>query len=841
MPNNPVQIVLNDDAFLRPKDPGGWGPPKDFFSGNSPAFIQHRDRLIAKLKTIRDDLQASHYGPAVYLRVVMRDQALAKSYRPSSALFLKELFPCVGAGAIGVLYYRVALHYIDRLIEAFETAEDAPTVKVKEDGTVYEVTRARSEVGAIADLDEVEASDKIMFDIEEALAKLQEPATVSGYRVELYETYSPQTLSDDLLGRRRLQQSFVETFMSLAPGVRGTILSAPGKAGLMEFQLTDDRDAPPLLVDQSRLLTSELRPAVRVADTLDEPARHEDALRTLAKHPLVKAIRAPLQLHLSDTANDADATEAFLVMEPPSASATYPAVGVIDSGLKTPMLTSWVIGRHDRLDEDEYDGEHGSRVAGVVAAGNGMNTITVAPEPMGCQIFDIPLYPEDDFLDVFPNGFEELVEEIGQAVSDAKALGVRVFNMSLNLDEVSPTEYGLAAARLDEIADAEDVVFVISAGNLPQSQHRTPWQSRPSDVVSYFAGRQATDAIQQPAESVRSLAVGAINPPDRPHLERAPTTYTRRGPGLQVGVKPDLCAFGGSLHGAGQPTGLFSCDASGRIVPVSGTSFAAPLVARTIAGIDHVTQGTAAKETLRALMIHHSEMPYPLTRRGVSKQLGPQFGGFGMVSSTSDILQTDDHTITFVFESRLTTLEPRPAMLRFPFTWPQSLVDDEGACSGLVRATLVYSPPLDPAFGAEFVRVNLNASLRQRSEIVTRDGEIKDRWDNRIAQRNLPNNGGSGLTEKALIQHGLKWWPTKAYHAKLNNKGHTSDWRVEVQSLVRTEAQFPPEGVPFSLIVTISDPAGAAPVFAEMQRSLANAAANVIDIRSRAQVQLRGG
>jgi hypothetical protein len=33
---------------------------------------------------------------------------------------------------------------------------------------------------------------------------------------------------------------------------------------------------------------------------------------------------------------------------------------------------------------------------------------------------------------------------------------------------------------------------------------------------------------------------------------------------------------------------------------------------------------------------------------------------------------------------------------------------------GLVRMTLVYEPPLDPAFGAEFARVNLDASLKQR-------------------------------------------------------------------------------------------------------------------------------
>ena len=54
-----------------------------------------------------------------------------------------------------------------------------------------------------------------------------------------------------------------------------------------------------------------------------------------------------------------------------------------------------------------------------------------------------------------------------------------------------------------------------------------------------------------------------------------------------------------------------------------------------------------------------------------------------------------------LFQSRLTVGERKPAILRFPFDWPRSLVNPDGSCSGLAKMTLVYSPPLDPAFGAE--------------------------------------------------------------------------------------------------------------------------------------------
>lgn len=39
------------------------------------------------------------------------------------------------------------------------------------------------------------------------------------------------------------------------------------------------------------------------------------------------------------------------------------------------------------------------------------------------------------------------------------------------------------------------------------------------------------------------------------------------------------------------------------------------------------------------------------------------------------MLETEDHAITMVFESRLTVGERKPAILRFDFQWPAALVD----------------------------------------------------------------------------------------------------------------------------------------------------------------------
>lgn len=93
--------------------------------------------------------------------------------------------------------------------------------------------------------------------------------------------------------------------------------------------------------------------------------------------------------------------------------------------------------------------------------------------------------------------------------------------------DVDRHRYGLYAARLDQIADTYGVIFVNSAGNLPVGQSRATWLKKPSDVVSYFASRTQRDTIFQPAESVRSISVGALNPPNTPQIQDAPTFHTR--------------------------------------------------------------------------------------------------------------------------------------------------------------------------------------------------------------------------------------------------------------------------------------------------------------------------
>jgi hypothetical protein len=191
-----------------------------------------------------------------------------------------------------------------------------------------------------------------------------------------------------------------------------------------------------------------------------------------------------------------------------------------------------------------------------------------------------------------------------------------------------------------------------------------------------------------------------------------------------------------------------------------------------------------------------------------------------------------------VFESQLTAGAPRPAIMRFAFQWPDSLVEPAtGACSGSVRVTLVYEPPLDPAFGAEFARVNLDASLKQRQIKPRKDG--KPSFVDQITMLGLPLTTNLPLPERALIDHGLRWWPTKKYQANLINKGTSADWRLEVASLTRAEAVFPTDGIPFSLILTIEDPSGQKPLFQTFRRYLQTRGIRIEDLRTAYRIRPR--
>lgn len=198
-----------------------------------------------------------------------------------------------------------------------------------------------------------------------------------------------------------------------------------------------------------------------------------------------------------------------------------------------------------------------------------------------------------------------------------------------------------------------------------------------------------------------------------------------------------------------------------------------------------------------------------------------------MPPSAQQILETDDHSITLVFASRIQLGQ----QINFRFSWPASLVTPEGKCRGHAKLTLVSTPPLDARFGSEFVRVNVNATLQQEQE---------KGWKGRLDPLYLPSTRTSPAVESVLIEHDLKWSPVKVFEKTFaRGVGPSSNWRLFVEYLTRAGEIMPEGGVPFTVILTISDPGREGTVFNDMRQSLQAIGTQIADIRTAARITPR--
>ncbi|HEX6803612.1 MAG TPA: S8 family serine peptidase [Terriglobales bacterium] len=744
MPNNPVQVILNTRDYFVSPDPGRLGPPKDFFADRDKEFVEHRDTLLRQVASIDTSFRQSGLSSGV-LKVSLRKEAWAKSHRPHRALFPPDKRPCIGASKLGDLYYHVTLDDIGEVESEIAVAEAQTQRRLSKSGNEYVApSDQRGDVGAVESISLPSAVDKRHFAVREAVEWLRDPRTSHAYFVELF---SPPPLS----------------LSKLVPEYYRTVLhdlkTATERAGLsvdtFPVDVPGGPDSRPSSVYGFRIVNSDA-----LGSFNSSPEDHGRFLRLLDVHPYVRSVALPpilVEARLT-TASVEQSNAITLPAKLPHR--LYPKVGVIDSGLSS-GFSEWIIGGHVILAPNDKAVEHGTFIAGLLVAGQQLNGAAICSELDGCELFDIGIFPDsrnpDLFTNYYPKAIPDFMVELSSAIEAAvRDHRIRIFNMSLNtVTPVQDDNYGIVATLLDNIADKHGVILVVSAGNLLPADCRPEWPGSVQAALQQLASRTIVETVLQPAESSRSISVGAVNPPGAGAgcVAGAPTAYTRRGPGLRVGVKPDVAHYGGAMPSGSLSSGLRSFGPDGSIIYGQGTSYAAPLVTKALASLDAAVESPLNRETLAAMLIHGSVVP-PAIADTALFDIARQFVGFGIPSSAEQMLVTSDHKITMVFSDVLHSHRT----LQFDFAWPQCLVNSQtGACRGDVQMTLVYHPPLNRNFGNEFVRANLDAHLRQEEQ----DG----RFSSRLQQAFLPDSL-EGQFEHELIQHGLKWWPTKVYRAR---------------------------------------------------------------------------
>lgn len=823
MANSPIQIVLNSNNFIGAWERPPGGSVKEFYEGRDSEFVAHKQLLTTQLSEIKSKLIENEFADVAYVKLVLNQSALAKSHRPTKRLFKKGLAPVVGGGDLGELFVEVQPDSIDEIAYQISLAEDKSLYKEKDGKQVPNPSKLRSEVGAIDKIASYTASDKRKFSVSEGLEWISNPQTGGAYIIELFETPPPRHDWDNLSPHKyQLFKTFVDGLIKFGSGLVASRLVDNNKDSAMIGVRLEDSSAPANI--QLQPSQSSVRRQRLMNQLNTDQDKHAVLIEFLDKHPLVKKIMLPPVIFRSPSANSQPQSKSYTV---PSLKTdkSYPKVGVVDGGIST-IFKDWVAAKYGFLSAADADEAHGTFIAGLLLSGNSLNGSDICKELDGCKIIDLDLLPkEEHFQSYYNNKPLEFFKELSLAVEQLTAdTGVRVFNFSLNIKEhVSSDGYSPAAKMLDKIAEENDVIFVISAGNIHSNDTRREWPSNPTEALSILASSR-NDIIRTPAESCRNLSVAAVNPPNlRGVIAFAPANYSCRGPGIRIGIKPDLAHVGGAGK---MGTGLFSIGINGAVVDGCGTSYATPNVAKTLACLDHEIEGDVSRETLMALALHHTAVPEVLTDRKL-KNVVKNLVGFGIPSSSKEILDGSDHSITLVFANRI----KHGKKMSFKFTWPPSLVQN-GKCRGHARLTIVSTPPFDYRYGAEFVRVNIEAHLRQEDK----DGNYKGR----LAPIYTPDSGENQLIEKNQIENAFKWSSTKIFERKMKKGvGNSTNWALDVEYLARDGETLPSEGVPFTVLLTISDPEGIAPVFKEMHQNLQAFGVKIADIQTAARVTQR--
>jgi hypothetical protein len=527
-------------------------------------------------------------------------------------------------------------------------------------------------------------------------------------------------------------------------------------------------------------------------------------VRQITEMPLIRAIR-PRMLDpkpLPELPNRSDVV------------GDVPTVVVVDSGISelNASLRSWVVGHDSQVAPRYRNTDHGTFVAGLICWGKQLNPTVAGLDDSPCAVFDLQVIPNDDPAkgDVLSLMESELLVSL-EATLKEHANKYKVWNLSLGTDTVCSLEdFSPLAEELDNLQEKYQVSFVISAGNYDTP----PLLDFPRTVQQLEAGR-----ITTPADSVLGISVGSIshvdykrNGPRKHH----PSAFSRNGAGPNFVIKPDVVHYGGACSiDLAHISGIRSTNGSGSAENI-GTSFATPLVSRTLAQIYHQITPTPSPVLARALLTHHARDPRTKSRVPDGDE---KFFGFGLPETVPYCLECTSHTSTLVFDD---VLRPGYYLEWDNFPYPSSL-RRKGRYFGEIWMTVAFAPSRGSRWGSEYCETHVDAHFGvYRTQISRKTGVVTTKFVGLVP----PEHKSPGLLyESYQVEKLRKWAPVRTYYGNLGKSGERGDrWRLKLQLLTRhgveDQAAFKPQ--PFSLIITISDPEKKARVYDEMAQIVRN-------------------
>ena len=362
-------------------------------------------------------------------------------------------------------------------------------------------------------------------------------------------------------------------------------------------------------------------------------------------YPYIFEVVEPEDISLPQRPGEADAEPAPGVA-PTAPDADAPAVCVIDSGIQEAHVliqpaiddsTShcFLPGKNaDDVGDFVAPGGHGTRVAGAVLYGEVVAKNGTPQLPFWIQnarvLNENNRMPEELFP---PQAMRAVVTRFHNGPRQT-----RIFNHSINASGYCRTRYMSAwAAEIDSLCSEYDVLIVQSAGNLQISD--TNPQVGVKDHLA--AGREypaylyeASARIANPAQSLQALTVGSVGYGlladgswSTFALESGyPSAFSRSGFGIWNVIKPEVVEYGGDdVRTANVPVDVQLGSRIAAACPElvrstmfppgpafdrddTGTSFAAPKVARIAAKLHHLLPNEPAL-LYRALVVQSARWP----------------------------------------------------------------------------------------------------------------------------------------------------------------------------------------------------------------------------------------
>ena len=466
------------------------------------------------------------------------------------------------------------------------------------------------------------------------------------------------------------------------------------------------------------------------------------------------------------------------------------SIGIIDGGISddNPYLQPYIIAREEYVSETYRNPYHATFIASTIQYGNVLNGIG-SPTSHRFQFVDIIAMPnsdkkfgptdtitEDDLMDII----EEVMEKYSHST--------KIWNISLGIENKpccgTMSDLGIF---LDYIQDKYQVQMFVSSGNI----NKLPLRSWPPQN-----GIGEHDRLISPADSVRAVTVGSValfESDDSIVKFNEPSPFSRRGPGANYVVKPDIVDYGGNLSNAYiiDGLGVKGLDPKGKIIEGNGTSYSNPRALQKFASI---YEEMVEPDILlaKAMLIHSARMN---SRELLDeKPDNIKYYGFGIPSpNVQEILQCSEDEVTLVFKQKISS---GSHLEMYDFPYPKSLIQNNKYI-GEIGMTLAYLPPLDERYGREYCRTNIDVSFGTYSYLqngkIDYKGQVplETKWDEKF--------------EAARVEHGFKWNPIKSYYRKLKKGIQIADgWKLRIDMTARNGMYVPSQE--FVLIVTIKDP-----------------------------------